>query len=680
NPVPYDASVAEITEPIAKVYMDYDTVKVRIKNYGSQTLTSIPVRYLVRETANGNTLQTVSETCTTPIAPQADYIYKFNTLPNFPNLQNWTYEIEAWTDLSNEMTRANDTARMTVTPINENQYCTPSVRDTSGLDISRVVFANIDNPMPAMGRKYVNLVNFANPLMDPVKLHRDTRDTLMVTCENFKKINDSTTKGFVSAYIDWNRDGNFEFTERLFGDSIHARQTIKHVVRVPNSAPLGSTRMRIILQQGGTALANACISDIDEGEIQDYLVNVSERPDTDIAILRILSPDDAIINHRNPQQQILLKLANLGNTTIDTINIAYTYLSDSGAVRNNYLWTGTLASKAFTTVALPAYTFPIGSTEFSAQASVRGDQNLTNNSVVRLFHRFHVVTLIYADDFEVSDMLFAPQGTNGYNRNLWQRGTPNKDHFAGTTSGSMAWVTDSVSPIEVTGYGNISYLYTPIINIAQIKPDTIRFNLAAHFVSGSYMYMEYLNYLGKWVRFGNESDTLPWYTSPDGFNATHNYYQFQYPLSRVSNDFSQEVQLRFVFLAGTKARSLDGCAIDDLEIGRAKRAIDAGVVAIQLAATEPQFGQSIAPRIIVRNYGYDTLRTVEIAYHPEGSALPRKARWNGVLPPDQIIMYRFTSSPFIVQRTMHDTFTICSYNIIDDDIYTSNDSLCNTYG
>lgn len=680
NPVPYDASVAEITEPLAKVYMDYDTVKVRIKNYGSQTLTSVPVRYLVRETANGSTLQTVTETCTVSIAPQTDYIYKFNTLPFFPNLQNWTYEIEAWTDLPNEMTRANDTARMTVTPINENQYCTPVVQDTSGLDISRVVFANIDNPMPAMGRKYVNLVNFNTPMMDPVKLHRDTRDTLMVTCEIFKKINDSTTKGFVSAYIDWNRDGNFEFTERLFADSIHARQTIKHVVRVPNTAPLGSMRMRIILQQGGTALASACINNIEEGEIQDYLVNISERPDTDIAIMRILSPDDAIINHRNPQQRILLKLANLGNSTIDTVNISYTYLSDSGAVRGNYLWTGSLASKAFTTVALPAYTFPIGSTEFSAQASVTGDQDMSNNSTVRLFHRFHVVTLIYADDFEVSDMLFAPQGTNGYNRNLWQRGTPNKDHFVGTTSGSMAWVTDSVSPIEVTGYGNISYLYTPIINIAQIKPDTIRFNLAAHFVSGSYMYMEYLNYLGKWVRFGNESDTLPWYTSPDGFNATHNYYQFQYPLSRVSNDFSQEVQLRFVFLAGTKARSLDGCAIDDLEIGRAKRAIDAGVVAIQLAATEPQFGQSIAPRIMVRNYGYDTLRTLEIAYHPEGSALPRKARWNGVLPPDQIMMYRFTSSPFIVQRTMPDTFTICAYTIIDDDIYTSNDSLCNTYG
>lgn len=681
NPVSYDASVAEITEPLPKVYMNYDTVKVRIKNYGSQTLTSIPVRYLVRETANNSTLQTVVETCTTSIAPQGEYIYKFNTLPFFPNLQNWTYEIEAWTDLSNEMTRANDTARRRVTPINENQYCTPKVNDTSGLDISRVTFANIDNPIPAMGRKYVNFVNFDNPLIDPVTLHRGTRDTLMITCETFKKINDSTTKAFVTAFIDWNRDGVFEMIgERLFGDTIYARQTIKHPVRVPNNVPLGCMRMRIILEQGGTGMANPCVTNIEQGEIQDYLVCITERPDTDIAILRILSPDDAIIDHHNPQQQIMLKIANLGSSTIDTVNIAYSYTNDSGMFRGNYLWTGSLTSNAFATVTLPAYTFPVGSTEFSAQATVRGDQDLMNNTVGRTFHRFHVVTLIYADNFEMSDMLFAPQGSNGYNRNLWQRGTPNKDHFAGTTSGSMAWVTDTVSPIEVTGYGNISYLYTPIIDIAQIKPDTIRFNLAAHFVSGSYMYMEYLNYLGKWVRFGNESDTLPWYTCPDGFNATHNYYQFQYPLSRVSNDFSQEVQLRFVFLAGTKARSLDGCAIDDLEIGRAKRAIDAGVIAIQLAASEPQFGQTIAPRVIVRNFGYDTLRSIEIAYHPEGSALPRKAIWNGVLPPDQILMYRFTSSPFIVQRTMPDTFSICAYTILDDDIYTSNDSTCNSYG
>lgn len=681
NPVPYDASVAQITEPLAKVYMDYDTVKVRIKNYGSQALTSTPVRYLVRETGNNNILQTVVENCTVTIPPQGECIYKFNTLPNFPNLQNWTYEIEAWTDLANEMTRANDTARLTVTPINENQYCTPVVKDSAGLDISRVIFANIDNPMPAMGRKYVKLINFDNPIMDPVKLHRDTRDTLLISCENFKKINDSTTKGFVTVYIDWNRDGVFDyFGERIFSDSILARQTIKHVVRVPNNAPLGCSRMRIILEQGATSMANACVNDIEMGEIQDYLISISERPDTDVAIMRILSPDDAIINHHNPQQSISLKLANLGKYTVDTVDIAYSYLSDSGMVRRNYQWTGTLASNAFATVTLPAFTFPVGSTEFSAQAIARGDQNAMNNTVGRIFHRFHVVTLIYSDDFEVSDMLFAPQGTTGYSRNLWQRGTPNKDHFAGTTSGSMAWVTDTVSPIEVTGYGNISYLYTPIIDIAQIKPDTIRFNLAAHFVSGSYMYMEYLNYLGKWVRFGNENDTLPWYTSPDGFNGSHSYYQFQFPLSRVSNDFSQEVQLRFVFLASTKARSLDGCAIDDLEIGRAKRAVDAGVVAIQLAANEPQFGQSIAPRLLVRNFGYDTLYSIEIAYHPEGSALPRKAVWNGVLPPDQIMMYRFSNSPFIVQRTMPDTFSICAYTILDDDIYTSNDSVCNSYG
>ncbi|MBR4804450.1 MAG: LamG domain-containing protein, partial [Bacteroidales bacterium] len=122
NPVPYDASVAQITEPLAKVYMDYDTVKVRIKNYGSQTLTSIPVTYTVHENNNGSLLQIVTETCSTTIAPQGEYVYKFNTLPNFPNLQNWSYTITAWTNLQGEMTRSNDTAMLTVTPINENNY------------------------------------------------------------------------------------------------------------------------------------------------------------------------------------------------------------------------------------------------------------------------------------------------------------------------------------------------------------------------------------------------------------------------------------------------------------------------------------------------------------------------------------------------------------------------------
>lgn len=680
NPVAYDASVNQITEPLAKVYMDYDTVKVRIKNYGTQTLTATPVTYVVRETNSGNILQTVTETCSAQIASQSDYLYKFNTLPNFPNLQSWTYEITAWTDLSNEMTRANDTARMTVTPISEATYCNCVPSDTSGLDISRVSFARVDNPIPALGRKYVNMIDFANPMMDPVELHRGTSDTLMITCEKFENINDSTTKGHVTVYIDWNRNGVFDANEQMFHDSIFARQTIKHRIPTPSNAILGSSRMRIILVQNGTAASAPCNSSIESGEVQDYLITVTERPDTDVAIMRIVSPDDAIIDNQSPQQSISLRLSNLGSTDIDTVDIAYTYTNDTNVLQGNYQWTGTLRPNGFATVTLPPYTFLQGTTEFEASASTRGDQNLGNNSVDKDYHRFHIVTLIYNDDFEASDMLFAPRGTNHYNQNLWQKGTPNKNSFSGTTSGNVAWVTDTVSPITVTGYGNKSYLYTPIINISQIKPDTIRFNLAANFVSGSYMYMEYRNYLGKWVKFGEENDTLPWYTCPDGFNANHNYYQFQYPLSRVSNDFSQEVQLRFVFLAKTKARTLDGCAIDDLTIGRAKRAIDAGVVSIMLSANEPRFGQSIAPRLMIKNFGYDTLRSMEIAYHPEGLALPRKVQWQGALPPDQILIYRFTSSPFVVQRTMPDTFGICAYTIIEDDIYTSNDSTCATFG
>ena len=678
NPVPYDASVAEITEPIAQVYMDYDTVKVRIKNYGSQTLTSVPVVYQL--IYNSSTIQSARETCTATIAPQSDYIYKFATLPHFPT-RSGNYSVVAWTDLPNEMTRANDTAQITVAPLPDNTYCTPNVSDTSGLDISRVTFANIDNPMPAMGRRYVNLIDFDNPMMDPITMHRNSRDTMMITCENFKAINDSITRGFITAYIDWNRDGDFsDLGEQLFSDTIIARQTIKHVVRVPSNAKLGNRRLRLILEQLGTAAASPCVTNILSGEIQDYLVNITERPDTDIAILRITTPDNSIINHHQPQQQIKLKLTNMGNTNVDTINIAYLYQNDSGLVRNNYLWTGTLHPNEITTVSLPAYTFPVGSTMFTAEAFARGDRVNTNNTVSRTFHRFHVVTLIYNDDFEASDMLFAPEGTNLYNRNLWQKGTPDKNHFAGTTSGNMAWVTDTISPIEITGYGNISYLYTPVIDIAQIKPDTIRFNLAAHFASGAYMYMEYLNYLGRWVRFGEENDSLPWYTTTEGFNGTHNYMQFQYPLSKVSNDFSQEVQLRFVLLANPKTRSFDGCAIDDLEIGRAKRAIDAGITTIVLTATEPRFGQTIAPRVVIRNFGYDTLNEIRIAYHPEGSALPHIVTWRGSLAPDHQTIYRFSSSPFVVQRTMPDTFSICAYTILQDDIYSSNDSVCVEFG
>lgn len=681
NPLPYDAAISDITEPIAKVYMAEDTVKVKIKNYGTQTLTSTPVKYLIRETTNGTTVQNVSEICSAPINPQGEILYKFNTLPQFPNLQSWTYEILAWTDLPNEMTRVNDTFKIQVTPIPEATYCNPVVKDTAGLDISRVTLGQMDNPMPPLGRKYVNLTNFDNPMMDPIVLHRGMRDTLFITAENFDNANDTTTKGRFTVYVDWNRNGVFENTERIVTDSIKARKTVHKFLSVPQTAVLGHSRMRVILEQNGTnTFPPACPTDISMGEVQDYMVNVTETPDTDIAIVRLISPDDALIDAANPTRSIQLKLGNMGSTEIDTVNIAYSFINDTSIYRSYYQWTGNLQPGRFTTVTLPSYTFVEGTTRFNAQAIAQGDMDNTNNGIEYLFHRFHVITLTYFDDFEASDMLFAPRGTNHYNQNLWQRATPNKSEFAGTVSGTQAWVTDSVSPIDVYGYGNKSYLYTPIINISQIKPDTIRFYLAADFVRGSYMYMEYKNYVGKWIKFGDQNDTLPWYTTEYGFGDSHPYTMYQFPLSRVSNDFSQEVQLRFVFLAKTTARTLDGCAIDDLEIGRAKRAVDAGVVNITLGNNQPRFGQTIGPRIFVRNFGYDTLTSFEVAYHPEGSALPKKKMWTGTLPPDGMAIVNFNTSPFIVQRTMPDTFTICAYTIIEDDIYSSNDSTCAEFG
>ncbi len=680
NPLPYDAAISDITEPIAKVYMAEDTVKVKIKNYGSQNLTNTPVKYLIRETTNGTTVQTVSELCPAPIPSQGEILYKFNTLPQFPNLQNWTYEIIVWTDLTNEMTRVNDTFKIQVTPIPEATYCNPVVKDTSGLDISRVTIGQMDNPMPPLGRKYVNLTNFDNPMMDPIVMHRGMRDTLFITAENFDNANDTTTKGKFTVFVDWNRNGVFENTERIVTDTIRARKKVHKFLTVPQTALLGHSRMRIILEEGGTAASPACPTNIEFGEVQDYMINITERPDTDAAIIRILSPEDAIIDASNPTRNIQLKLGNLGNTDIDTINVAYSFINDTSIYRNYYQWTGSLLPGKFTTVTLPAYTFVEGTTRFNAQVIVQGDQDNTNNGTEYLFHRFHIITLNYFDDFEASDMLFAPRGTNYYNQNLWQRATPNKSEFAGTVSGTLAWVTDSVSPIDVYGFGNKSYLYTPIINISQIKPDTIRFYLAADFVRGSYMHMEYKNYIGKWIKFGSQNDTLPWYSTDNGFSDSHPYTMYQFPLSRVSNDFSQEVQLRFVFSAKTSARTLDGCAIDDLEIGRAKRAVDAGVVNIALGNGQPRFGQTVGPRIFVRNFGYDTLTSFEVAYHPEGSALPKKKMWTGTLPPDGMAIVNFSSSPFIVQRTMPDTFTICAYTIIEDDIYSSNDSTCSEFG
>ena len=82
--------------------------------------------------------------------------------------------------------------------------------------------------------------------------------------------------------------------------------------------------------------------------------------------------------------------------------------------------------------------------------------------------------------------------------NYWELGTPNKQRYQCTPIRRRQRLGHRPpSNSIVTGTrGNVSYLYSPIINISQIKADTLSFRLRRKLTNGSSLRLEFYNYEG----------------------------------------------------------------------------------------------------------------------------------------------------------------------------------------
>lgn len=695
NPKEYDVSPIAVEEPVNKVYMSQDTIKIRLKNYGTQPISNIPVTYKKYRSNNVNSeYQEVTEICGMMIQPNDEYVFAFDSLANFEIITGvQSYTIEAWTNLANEQTRENDTIVTVRTPINEVTYCEPQISGSSGLDITRVRTGLMDNSVTPIGHTYMNFVNYTLPNIPTLSLYKNLTDTLFVSAQDNESY-ESRSPGFVRAYIDWNRDGMFnENTEVVMvSDTLFSGSTVSSVFTVPADAYYGHTRMRVILNAKMEQDYNAARDTfafpregvcpvLASGCVQDYLVNIRKPLQNNVALVRVVNPVDGMLGRTDSIRTVQLLLANYGTSTVTDVVINYSYNGDTAT----YNWTGNLLSMESQTISLPEHIFGRGTTVFSAWINPANDQDTTDNFVWKEFHRFHQIQLEYRDGFEdMATKMYAPAGRTKYDRNLWEVGSPAKNRITTVKTGVNAMVTDADATVTVSGtYGNRSILYSPIFDIGQVKPDTLIFWMARNIPDNASLKIEYLNYQSKWKAIGSATDgkSDSWYNGGTEFtsnSAGYSYEKCWYPLSSISGtgDFAQYTQLRFVYTAKESAAAGDGVSIDDIEIKRAQRAIDVGIVDIPYPTT-PKFGQTISPKVVIKNYGYDTIRECVVAYHPHGSALPKRETWRGVLAPNDTVSYVFSSgNTFTIDKTFPDTFAICAYTINEQDLYWDNDSVC----
>ena len=514
-------------------------------------------------------------------------------------------------------------------------------------------------------------------------LTRGTLDTLIVTITN---PNDPSERNFgkVAAYIDFNRNGSFLDVgeDVLPSTQVETNAIFKQPVSIKNTASLGYMRMRVVVSTVDNEPLPTTTGE--QGHMVDFLLFVDAQPRMcDVALTQIVSPRSYLILDEAPVS-VAFRMANKGRNTINSVIINYAFVGDTvdPTATGTFTWYGNLAPGRSEIVTLPAHNFPMGTSTMKIWHSVDGDMRPFNDTINYEYHRFETVTLSVSDNFDSLDHWYAPTGYNEYTRNYWQRGNPRKSRISMAYSEPNAWVTDTISTITSGRRGNVSYLYSPIIDISQIRPDTIAFRLQRNLTNGSSVHLEFYNYERNWVKVDEDTLTQTWYNNTDDHvfdgTSTGNAFTRHFSTSGArSGDYNEKLQFRFVYKApqgaSDNANYGEGCAIDDFYIGRAQQRFDVGVVGI----TKPEFpkyGQTIYPEIVVKNFGYDTARSLQIGYTYYGVNLAQISHFNNCnIAPGATDTFT-VESPFIVSSDFPDTFYITAFTISNEDNIRDNDT------
>jgi hypothetical protein len=159
-------------------------------------------------------------------------------------------------------------------------YCSVGVTFPGDTDIGNVTINNLNNGVgtptlnnPTATGQYTDLTGTVAPLI----LVPDSSYAISVT---------QITGGsfyyaaYLNVFIDWNRNGLFtDPGERVFnaGPTSQTSPTLSGTIAVPNNASLGFSRMRVMLDEAGSATSGPCTT-FSYGEVEDYLVEITTNP------------------------------------------------------------------------------------------------------------------------------------------------------------------------------------------------------------------------------------------------------------------------------------------------------------------------------------------------------------------------------------------------------------------
>lgn len=239
-------------------------------------------------------------------------------------------------------------------------YCPSVAYSTVDDDIGNVTISNLNNGVatPALNNP-LSIQQYTDfTALPPAQLQLGNVYPISVSQIN--------SAGFytcwVNVFIDYNQDGTFDpVTERVFnGVTVTPTGTVPNpttgTVSIPGTALLGTTRMRVMLREGGTATDDPCLTgtNLYYGETEDYTVQILPGAPQTYVSSTVNQPNVSPVPRNTTNQEVLQIVVNMNGSSSPMQATSFT-LNTNGTtnptinITNAKLWYTTTPTFATTT-------------------------------------------------------------------------------------------------------------------------------------------------------------------------------------------------------------------------------------------------------------------------------------------------------------------------------------------
>lgn len=668
NPSANDAGVYKIVTPSTSVYLNsQETVKVKIRNYGTNSISNFPVSYKLDAAAP------VTETVSVTIPSQDSLEYTFSTKANLNTVGN-TYSFKAYTSLNGDATAMNDTTSAAVTNLVPN-YCNSSATNTSYSEITNVSFGtSFSNSSPLTNALYTNFMQSVAPGQLPIATPTNFSITSAISPGS-----STNTTTYIKIYIDYNRNGVFDVpTEEVYAGTSTTAGVLSDVFTVPSNVNAGVTAMRVVMQVYSSLNAVSPCGTYSYGETEDYNVIIAPRISHDAGVELFINPQTVAATSVVP---VNVRVRNFGTDTINSFSIAYE-LNGGNTVTTPI--TATINPLDSADFSLGNITLQAGANQLCAYTILTGDSNTINDQRCKSIFLEAVVPITYIDNFEGSDLWMPDTITN-----QWVRGVPAKTNITAAHSPVNAWITGLSGNYN---NGSNDFLYSPRILIPNTS-DSAYLKFWHYYdmqsgTTGDGGRLEFKINSGNWASLGyigdpmstnwlttNIGGTHMWNGNSNGWVESKYSMNFIDPISYFYGAKGDTVQFRFVFYSNSSTNNYSGWAIDDFEVSLPTIAQDGGVSSIISPSVSTQTGSVVSVSVEVKNFGTQNLVSIPVAYKVNnGSWVNEVFTPTNPIAPNATGIYNFTTtftSPGL-------NYLLCAKTAVVGDIYTANDQFCSS--